>query len=296
MDLQQKIEILGVDLLDRHRPLVEELKQLATGLGLDLGWHYLLDLSWIISHLQPALGMQVMDAGAGIGLMQWYLAGKGVNVFSVDRSERGDLPLRLRAHFRVKGLREQDLHPAATVLTNHISSADSFIDKGKGVVRDSGWTLAGGFTKKPLGQVMIYNQSLDTLTDIRDSTMDAVVAVSSLEHNPPESLPQVICELMRVLKPGGALLATLGAARDEDWFHNPSQGWCYTAASLRRLFDLPQSTPSNEDQYDQLFEALKDCRELRDNLAGFYFRSGNNGMPWGEWNPQYQSVGVCKVK
>ena len=36
--------------------------------------------------------------------------------------------------------------------------------------------------------------------------------------------------------------------------------------------------------------------ELRDNLASFYFRSGDNGMPWGKWDPQYQPVGVCKVK
>ena len=31
-------------------------------------------------------------------------------------------------------------------------------------------------------------------------------------------------------------------------------------------------------------------------LAAFYARSGDNGMPWGKWDPQYQPVGVCKVK
>jgi hypothetical protein len=36
--------------------------------------------------------------------------------------------------------------------------------------------------------------------------------------------------------------------------------------------------------------------ELKNNLASFYFKSGENGMPWGEWNPEYQPVGVCKVK
>jgi hypothetical protein len=35
---------------------------------------------------------------------------------------------------------------------------------------------------------------------------------------------------------------------------------------------------------------------LRDNLASFYGRSGENGMPWGVWDPRYQPVGVCKVK
>jgi hypothetical protein len=43
-------------------------------------------------------------------------------------------------------------------------------------------------------------------------------------------------------------------------------------------------------------EKLRACTELRENLASFYFRSGENGMPWGKWDPQYQSVGVLKVK
>ncbi len=131
---------------------------------------------------------------------------------------------------------------------------------------------------------------------IADNTVDTVVAVSSLEHNTPDGLSAVVSELMRVLKPGGLLLATLGATRDRDWFHEPSQGWCYTEASLRSLFRLPPGAPSNYAQYDDLFSDLRNCDELRLNLADFYFRSGNNGMPWGKWDPQYQSVGVCKRK
>jgi hypothetical protein len=65
---------------------------------------------------------------------------------------------------------------------------------------------------------------------------------------------------------------------------------------LRQLLDLPPDTPSNYALYDELLAALKDCAELRDNLASFYFRSDEKGMPGGVWNPQYQPVGVCKVK
>lgn len=53
---------------------------------------------------------------------------------------------------------------------------------------------------------------------------------------------------------------------------------------------------SNYDRYDELFEALRGCSELRDNLPDFYFKSGNNGIPWGVWDPRYQPVGVVKVK
>jgi len=106
----------------------------------------------------------------------------------------------------------------------------------------------------------------------------------------------VVRELLRVLRPGGLLLATLGGARERDWFHAPSAGWCYTEDTLRRAFQLPDETRSNYERYDEFFEALKVNRELQSSLAGFYFRSGRNGMPWGRWDPKYQTVGVCKVK
>ena len=32
----------------------------------------------------------LVDAGAGVGLMQWYLASNGVDVLSVDRGSRAD--------------------------------------------------------------------------------------------------------------------------------------------------------------------------------------------------------------
>jgi hypothetical protein len=109
-------------------------------------------------------------------------------------------------------------------------------------------------------------------------------------------LERVVDELMRVLKPGGALLASLNAACEQDWWHADSSGWCYTEASLRRLFCLSPETSSNFDRYEELFEGLKRSKALQAGLAKFYFRSGNNGMPWGVWDPKYIPVGVCKVK
>ena len=143
---------------------------------------------------------------------------------------------------------------------------------------------------------MIYNHDLAHLDAVPNGSQDAVVAVSALEHNDPANLQTVVDELMRVIKPGGLLLATLGAAKDEDWFHEPSKGWCYTDTSLRRIFKLSNDTPSNYAEHDLLFQALKENETLRDGLAGFYFESGDNGMPWGKWDPQYQPVGVLKQK
>lgn len=288
----QSIELLPVSLLDENRLTVEGLKQLASSLALEFGWHYLLDLTWILKRLGPLKNKFIMDAGAGTGIMQWYLASQGAEVLSVDRGSRADLPARFRSRYNVVGLRqspEPDLLPTGQLFSSALDNPKKALSQARDLIRGFG-------VEKAPGRVIIYNQDLKSLTDVLDNSLDAIVAISALEHNTPENLPVVVAELMRVLKPGGVLLATLCAGRDQDWFHEPSAGWCYTDVSLKRLFDLPDETTSNYDRYDELLDALRNCAELRDNLAAFYARSGDNGMPWGKWDPQYQPVGVCKIK
>jgi SAM-dependent methyltransferase len=273
---------------------------LAGELGLEFGWHYLLDLAWIIERLGPVKGLRVLDAGAGTGMLQWYLADQGAEVISVDRLSRAALPLRFRHRFRVAGLRAEDLLPASETFWKAFSRPAGgallrrWISRLAGQARD----LAGWLSASPNGGggVTIYNHDLAALPDLPGASVDAVVSVSALEHNTPEGLAQVVPELMRVIKPGGKLLATLTAGRDHDWWHAASSGWCYTDASLRRLFELPEDTPSNYHRYDELFQALRNCAELRDGLASFYYHSNDTGMPRGVWDPQYQPVGVCKIK
>lgn len=293
MTHSETIEILPVSLLDENRATVKSLKRLGRALGLDFGWHYLLDLTWIIQHLGPPKGKRIMDAGAGTGVIQWYLADNGADVLSVDRESRAALPLRFRKRFNVTGLRPQDLLPASQALKLSLTKAGHPLLKIAAQRRD---LFSFVQWQRATGRVTIYHQDLRTLTDIPDNSLDVIVAVSSLEHNSPPDLERVVDELLRVLKPGGLLLATLAAAPDKDWFHEPSKGWCYSEASLRRCFKLSPQVPSNYHRYPELFNTLANCAELRDNLAAFYFRSGDNGMPWGKWDPQYQPVGVCKVK
>jgi SAM-dependent methyltransferase len=292
----EKIEILPVSLLNQHRQRMEAIKKLAHALGIGLGWHYLLDWVWILDQLGEVSGKLILDAGAGEGLLQWYLTERGAQVISVDRTSRAELSLRFRARYPVRGLRPEDLASPYQVFRKNIKHASGIQAKTRSFVRGTGGMVKIALSKDIPGMVTIYNQDLKSMPLIPDNSVDAVVAVSSLEHNTPDGLSDVVDELLRVLKPGSLLLATLGASRDEDWFHEPSRGWCYTEASLRRRFQLVETITSNYSHYDDLLLDLKNCLELRDNLADFYFHSGDNGMPWGIWNPLYQSVGVCKQK
>jgi SAM-dependent methyltransferase len=296
MSQGEKIEIPSVDLLDRQRDVVNKLWDVSRATRVEPGWHYLLDLAWIAENLGPVEGKQILDAGAGMGLMQWYLIESGAaEVISADRGSRYDLPLVMRSRYKVRGLRQSDLGSAWNVLKGNVSRASGF---GKIVyfLRGLVALVMIALPRRFSGRVLIYNEDLTCMPDIPDNSLDAVVAVSALEHNSPEGLQKVVAEIMRKLKPGGKLLATLCAGKDKDWFHEPSHGWCYTDATLRRLFDLPDDTPSNYARYDELFNSLKNNTELRKKLAKIYFQSGDNGMPWGRWEPQYQPVGVCKVK
>jgi len=291
--VEEKIEVLSVELLNQNRPQVEALKQLAKSLGLEFGWHYLLDLTWILQRLGPVQGKRIMDAGAGTGVLQWYLADHGAEVLSVDRLSRSHLALRFRNRFKVRGLRSIDLMPAGKVFRSNFRGGASFSNI---ITRQTRDLVGVASIRRSPGKVTIYNQDLKNLADIADNSFDAIVAVSALEHNQPEGLSQVVTELLRVLKPGAPLLATLTAGYPEDWWHEPSSGWCYSDTSLKSLFQLDPATPSNYDNYDELMSEIANCVELREGLARFYFQNGNNGMPWGRWEPQYLPVGVCKIK
>jgi SAM-dependent methyltransferase len=294
-----RVELLSVSLLEERRKVVHEMQEIGKALGLGLGWHYLLDLPWAATEIRPTPGLLIIDAGAGLGAMQWWLADQGATVVSVDRESRRQLPYLHRKLYHVEGLRPED-SPSNSLL----AAMRSFLPsrhprrwkKYPARLRTAFTVLSIDDGPGGRGRVYMYNQDLRSLPKIASSSIDAVVSISALEHNSPEDLRACVRELMRVLKPGGKLVATLAAARDEDWFHEPSQGWCYTEESLRRIFELSPDCSSNYDRYDELLDAIVNCTELRDNLADFYFRSGNNGMPWGIWDPKYQPVGVVKVK
>lgn len=294
--MDEIIELLSVSLLESEGEKINELKDLAGRLKLKFGWHYLLDISWIIRQIGVTADKRIIDAGAGTGVIQWYLAENGAAVISIDRANRANLPLKFRRRFRVEGLRSHDLSSTVTPdgvnrRTMKLLTAD-WIDQ----IRYGFGQLSANQDQNLPGEVIIYNQDLTELVDIADDSIDSVVAVSSLEHNSPQDLEAVVAELIRVLKPGGALLATLGASKVDDWFHEPSQGWCYSEKTLRKIFQIPTETPSNYAQYDLLFEYLINNKELQENLASFYYQSGDNGMPWGVWNPEYMPVGICKIK
>ncbi len=297
MESGDRLELLSVDLLEQHSELIESIRGRAEHFGIQLGWHYDLDLAWIASQIEDPTGMRILDAGGGTGVLQWWLADHGAEIVSVDRLDRSDLSGRYRLAYRVDGLRPEDLDPAWRGVWRRLTQADKSIGyRLTGAMRAGLTGIFGPFIPKAAGHVILYRHSLKTMPDLEDDSFDAVVSVSALEHNDPSALPLVVDELMRILRPGGTLLATLSAARDDDWYHEPSQGWCLTEATLLNAFSMSPDGAANFSEYDSLFADVRDSQVLRERLAPMFFESGESGMPWGVWDPKYQPVGVRRRK
>ncbi len=291
------IELLDARWLEEDPAAGRAFEALAGRLGIGLGWHYLLDLIWITRSLGPVHRLTILDAGAGLGVLQWWLAERGARVISVDRQDRSDLPMRFRLRYRVRGMRATDLKSVAALVADRWRDASRGPGKRMGgIVRSLGGAGLALLTPKAKGRIWLYQCELTDLRDVESESVDAVVSVSALEHNPPDVLAQIVPELLRVLKPGGMLLATLAATDGADWYHEPSRGWCYSEESLRRCFDLAPDVTSNYGAYAELFARLRASEVLRENLPAHYFQSGDNGMPWGIWDPKYMPVGVRVTK
>ncbi len=295
-NLQNKLELISVDLLDENRVLTEEVKHLNHALGFASGWHYLLDWIWTIRQLNEIESKKILDAGAGIGLLQWYLALHNSEVFSVDRSGRRVIPFHLLRHFRVFPYTSDDKFLSLDEFFKPPFGEYPLMIWMKALLRGALGALRTRSWRQAPGIVWLYGRDLRSLPNIPDNSIDYVVSISALEHNSPDDLRVIVRELERVLKPGGAMVVTVSAARDMDWYFEPASGWCYTDKSLREIFNLSDLATSNYDRYDDLLEKLKKSRELKSNMTWYYYYSPNSGMPWGIWHPRYQPVGIVKVK
>jgi SAM-dependent methyltransferase len=288
------IEVLAPSLLEEMPELLAEMRSVVRELPVARGWHYYMDFCWAARVLEPTAGMKVLDAGGGNGVMQWWLARHGARVLSVDLE---GWPHQGKCFDDWCERRQWGEEPSRTALT-----ARSFLPPRR-FWSPSEWAekvrrTRGLFDRSPprfQGSIEVWQNDLRNLSQLESDSMDAIVSISALEHNELDDLRAIVRELERVLKPGGKMAITVGGARDEDWFHEPSKGWCYSEKTLSEVFGL-DAYESNFARYDEILDDLVHCDELREDLPAFYFESGDNGMPWGRWDPQYQSVGIFKTK
>jgi len=279
--MSDKIELLSESLIDDNKDLALDVLGYLSKFGCGLGWHYLLDLIWILRELELPVGSTILDAGAGTGVLQYILALRGYNVISADVNKRNSPPfLEKIINVRMVSTGAELDHPflewhglnqSGDVTTEKIEGADP-----------------------QLPEIAFYHADLKDLSLLEDNCIDAVVSLSALEHNDLDSLEQILKELNRVLVPNGSMHITVSAA-EKSFFHESSHSWILDEEDIIKHYELVKIAESNFSEFKSIFAGIKSSERLSSWLSYAYYRSDKNGMPWGKWNPAYQPVGISKI-
>lgn len=319
MERSAQIEILSLDLFRSLKEEMDFVDELRSRFGMGIGWHYYLDLAWTLHTIRTLpSGSLLLDAGGGTGLLQLLLLELGYNVISVDFATRQfsktisdryrdsifyvndqsvvfDNPYtrHLEQTYNVKMGEAQ----RGTMNCQSPQELSSYVGKTRHQFDPTKLpSLATSLVEDPsstCGKLYVYKADLRNMLLLADGVVDGIVSVSSLEHNDHAGIEACVKEFRRVMKDDGLLAVTTSASMEEDWYHAQSKGWCFSESSLKKLFGLGQFVQSNFNEKQRIFAELRrEGNELHKRLAPFYFQSGDNGMPWGKWEPQYMPVGI----
>ncbi|MCI5223253.1 MAG: class I SAM-dependent methyltransferase [Candidatus Electrothrix sp. AR4] len=274
-----------------------------------LGWHYFIDLAWICSQVEKwPRTFRILDAGGGSGPTQFLLAELGFNVTNIDlflSAPASKIQTRYRMRYSVSENYQE------TTYVTHLSA----IKKRKNSLKKLKRLIGGGkfyqkiVSKKyqkqhdkwrtenriagEVGQLNWTQGNLCNLPEIATDSFDAVVSLSALEHIPIEQLPQAWKEIQRICTSEAKAAVTTSATEQPTmWFHQASQGWCFSEEDMKKTF---HALPAEENlPAEEIIAQYRTCNFLKENIAKFYSKSGDNGMPWGKWDPKYFPVGLFR--
>ena len=268
-----------------------------------MGWSYWVDIIWILTRLEELnlpQGATILDAGGGLGLLQYVLAARGYKVISIDFSNR-DPHFLHRWAFDIEVVNQRKPRPTTTY-QEHVGTSNRYRRNLKALldkVTKSRFNLIGYITllvnqrikRSARGAIFMIQADIRHMHSIERHSVDAVISCSVIEHMEPRLIPEAIEECRRVLKPNRPIILTTSAAEEKDWFHEPSKGWCFTKETIGSFFEKTEASGKWEG-FDRFLSEYIRSEELKRRLASSYFVGGENGMPWGIWDPKYIPAGV----
>ena len=271
-----KIELLTADLLDDPEKLVE-LDHWLRVMNSPQGWHYDLDILWLLKGLEKAgiqKGDTILDAGSGMGITQFLLASRGFNIISLDSSPRF-APLLAKGIFEIELANQNNLsyHHDYMDFVNHEVNPHAIQLNYLAFLQ----RILGAFKKGPryfLSRIKVRIRQHENLKinkmerqrshehfgiikfvqasfhdiPLENEAVDALISVSALEHSEQRLHIDSINEMKRVVKNSRPLFITTSATtRDKDWFDKKTLGWCFTEKSLKKMALLETETESEFD-------------------------------------------------
>lgn len=258
--------------------------------NLQIGWHYIVDIITIYSKVKDLpQDINILDAGGGDGPMQYLLLEMGYNVYNVDiyqKKNNSIIDKRYKTKYQTLNSYESSTY------FEHLKNLDkeeNFILSTKIKIYLKLFFLkiwkilfvknnATGILYKITGNIV-------DMPEIENSKFDVTISVSVIEHINIEKTNTLINEIDRVTKSNGLILITTsGTNKDQSWFHEPSQGWCFSEKDLTEIFKIVKDCNLTPDYMLELYSKNK---FLKNNLAKFHESSKNCGMPLGIYKPEY---------
>jgi ubiquinone/menaquinone biosynthesis C-methylase UbiE len=314
----EKIELLDTLLLDDVAKL-QEIDHWLQVLNWGNGWHYDLDIIWLLNHLEQLdlpRGGTIVDAGAGLGVMQFILASRGYNVISLDFGKRsipkyakgifniecidGDLGSYTHEYmefmtFGQNSIKKKSI-PTTSIVKDYMSRPSKIVYYITNKIRQRYNTHYVNELRRDhagFGKITFVRGTFNSMP-IEDNTADALISISAFEHNTFEDMPDSIREFKRVIKPGTYMMVTTSAVKDKDWYHEPSKGWNLTQQTLSKWFGITDNISYN---YDFVARNIKNCKKLKDRISAYYKYAPESGLPYGDLKKaKYIPVGIVKQK
>lgn len=98
-----KLQLIPVQIIKNNPGKLAFIDSVVKDLNLIYGWHYILDVLWILKQIEeqqlPA-GSTILDAGGGHSILQFCLAGLKYKVISVDFADRRPT-IRMLKYFQI---------------------------------------------------------------------------------------------------------------------------------------------------------------------------------------------------
>lgn len=291
-----RLEILTVCCLDTLRLLVTEFEELSRELERGLGWHYLLDPSWSAHHLRNVRPRAtVLDAGAGLGLIQWHLARRGVNVISVDRGRRRLSSDRIRRGFRVRGLRPGDF-PLRSVTFRDLlplSHPMSGLEKPP--------TIAGtphrlrAPRERASEPTALRATEPTNLAKIPDAFVNEILSASEIHHDDSEQLARNMSGPLNTPTPRGRSVSSVESASSGDGYHPPSRARVSTKEKPPQVFRLARSTRSCFGDFGRWLAEHRDHPELEE-VGPLHPTPEHHAIPRAWWDPAHIIAGLMNTR
>jgi SAM-dependent methyltransferase len=166
------ITIFPVELLEQRKDLKREVLDAVDRFGTGIGWHYLLDLVWLLERIEDLPeGSLILDAGAGHGLLQMLLAARGHRVLSVDFAPR----VPSEAYRRAASIRVLEDRAFSNDYIKHLMDNYPVAD-GCGEGEQGG---LGSCLDDEAVDIIFWRADLSDLSGLADGAVDAVVSVSA---------------------------------------------------------------------------------------------------------------------